>query len=115
MEKKNSYQVFMEEAPEVAAAFNGLIASIHLPNGLDEKTMQLIYIGIKASQENAQAVCAHVSMAKQAGATREEIKNTILMTLTVSGVSGVLSCLQPALEAYESGERENIKMRGMRK
>jgi alkylhydroperoxidase/carboxymuconolactone decarboxylase family protein YurZ len=73
-----------------------------LPNGLDEKTMQLIYIGIKASQENAQAVCAHVPMAKQAEATREEIKNTVLMTLTVSGVSGVLSCLEPALTAYDN-------------
>jgi hypothetical protein len=29
-------------------------------------------------------------MAKQAVATREEIKNTILLTLTVSGASGVL-------------------------
>jgi alkylhydroperoxidase/carboxymuconolactone decarboxylase family protein YurZ len=108
MEKKNSYQVFMEEAPEAAAAFNGLIVAMTMPNGLDQKTMQLIYIGIKASQGNADAIRAHVPMAKQAGATRDEIKNTILMTLTVSGVSGVLSCLQPALEAYESSERENI-------
>jgi alkylhydroperoxidase/carboxymuconolactone decarboxylase family protein YurZ len=104
MEKKNNYQTFMEEAPEAAAAFNGLIQSLALPNGLDQKTMQLIYIGIKASQENVQAVCAHVPMAKQAGATREEIKNTILLTLTVCGVSGVLSCLTPALGVYDAGE-----------
>jgi alkylhydroperoxidase/carboxymuconolactone decarboxylase family protein YurZ len=91
----------MEEAPEAAAAFNGLIQSLAMPNGLDQKTMQLVYIGIKASQGNAKAVSAHVPMAKQAGATREEIKNTILMTLTVSGVSGVLSCLEPALSVYE--------------
>ena len=102
MEKKNSYQTFMEEAPEQAAAFNGLIQSMSMKNGLDPKTMQLIYIGIKASQENTKAVCAHVPMAKQAGATREEIKNTILLTLTVCGVSGVLSCLQPALDAYDN-------------
>jgi alkylhydroperoxidase/carboxymuconolactone decarboxylase family protein YurZ len=102
MEKKNSYQVFMDEAPETAAAFNGLIQSLAMPGGLDQKTMQLIYIGIKASQGNAEAVCAHVPMAKQAGATREEIKNTLLLTLTVCGVSGVLSCLQPALEAYDA-------------
>jgi alkylhydroperoxidase/carboxymuconolactone decarboxylase family protein YurZ len=89
MEKKNSYQVFMEAAPEAAAAFNGLIQSLAMPGG------------IKASQGNADAVCAHVPMAKQAGATREEIKNTILLTLTVSGVSGVLGCLGPALSAYE--------------
>jgi alkylhydroperoxidase/carboxymuconolactone decarboxylase family protein YurZ len=101
MNTQNPYQFYMEEAPETAAAFNGLIESMSIPNGLDPKTMQLIYIGIKASQENATAVCAHVPMAKQAGATRDEIKNTILLTLTVCGVSGVLSCLQPALTAYD--------------
>jgi alkylhydroperoxidase/carboxymuconolactone decarboxylase family protein YurZ len=49
MEEKNSYQIFMEEAPEAAAAFNGLIQPLAAPNGLDGKTVQLIYIGIKAS------------------------------------------------------------------
>jgi alkylhydroperoxidase/carboxymuconolactone decarboxylase family protein YurZ len=62
----------------------------------------LFDIGIKASQGNADVVCAHVPMAKQAGATREEIKNTILLTLTVSGVSGVLGCLEPALTVYDN-------------
>jgi alkylhydroperoxidase/carboxymuconolactone decarboxylase family protein YurZ len=99
MEKKNSYQVFMEEAPEAAAAFNGLIGSLQ-NTGLDSKTMQLVYIGIKASQGGADAVAAHVPMAKQAGATWDEIKSAILLTLTVSGVSGVLACLAPAMDAY---------------
>ena len=45
-------------------------------------------------------------MAKAAGATREEIKNTILLTLTVCGVSGVLSCLEPALAAYDKEQTE---------
>jgi hypothetical protein len=35
MEKKNSYQVFMEEAPEAAAGFNGLIQSPAMPDGLE--------------------------------------------------------------------------------
>jgi alkylhydroperoxidase/carboxymuconolactone decarboxylase family protein YurZ len=108
MDKKNSYQVFMEEAPEAAAAFNGLIGAMTMPNGLDQKTIQLIYIGIKASQENASAVAAHVPMAKQAGATREEIKNTILMTLTVCGVTGVLACLEPALNAYDNANNDKV-------
>jgi alkylhydroperoxidase/carboxymuconolactone decarboxylase family protein YurZ len=49
MEKKNSYQLFMEEAPEAANAFNELIASLQ-NGGLDFKTIQLCYIAIKASQ-----------------------------------------------------------------
>jgi alkylhydroperoxidase/carboxymuconolactone decarboxylase family protein YurZ len=99
MEKKNSYQLFMEEAPDAANAFNGLIGSLQ-SCGLDSKTMQLCYIAIKASQGNTTAVAAHIPMAKQAGATWDEIKGAILLTLTVSGVSGVLACLAPAREAY---------------
>lgn len=102
MEQKNPYQVYRTEAPDVAAAFDSLIKSLAIPNGLDAKTIQLIYIGIKASQGDAGAVAAHVPMAKQSGATREEIKNTILLTLTVCGVSGVVKCLVPALDAYEA-------------
>lgn len=98
--EKNPYQFYQEEAPEIAAAFDGLIQSLAMPEGLDPKTMQLIYIGIKASQGDTGAVCAHIPMAKQFGASKEEVKNTILLTLTVCGVSGVLSCLQPALQVY---------------
>jgi alkylhydroperoxidase/carboxymuconolactone decarboxylase family protein YurZ len=101
VEKKNSYQLFMEEAPEAANAFNGLIGSLQ-NCGLDSKTMQLVYIGIKASQCSTEAVTAHVPMAKQAGAAWDEIKGAILLTLTVSGVSGVLNCLAPAKEAYDA-------------
>jgi hypothetical protein len=43
VEKKNSYQLFMEEAPEAASAFNGLIGSLQ-NSGLGSKTMQLVYI-----------------------------------------------------------------------
>jgi alkylhydroperoxidase/carboxymuconolactone decarboxylase family protein YurZ len=48
MEKKSSYQLFTEEAPEAANAFNGLIGSLQ-NSGLDSKTTQLCYIAIKAS------------------------------------------------------------------
>jgi len=100
--EKSSYQLFKEEAPEAMEAFDNLIKSLSMPDGLDQKTMQLIYIGIKASQGDIGAVIAHVPMAKQSGATRQEIKNTILLTLTVSGISGVLNCLGPALAAFDN-------------
>ncbi len=102
MQNKNPFIVFREEAPEVAAAFDRLIGSISSLDGLDAKTCQLIYIGIKASQGEAGAVAAHVPMAKNAGATRREIRDTILLTLTVAGVQGMSHCLVPALEAYET-------------
>lgn len=99
---KNAFEVFQQESPQVAEAFNGLIAAVAAGDGLDAKTRQLIYIGIKASQGDTAAVAAHVPMAKAHGAGREEIRDTVMLTLTVSGVKGVTSCLVPALEAYEN-------------
>ncbi len=36
----NPMEVFQKEAPEVAAAFNGLIQSLVATKGLDQKTKQ---------------------------------------------------------------------------
>lgn len=97
----NPLELLHHEAPEVAAAFDGLVESIKASQGLDAKTKQLVYIGIKAAAGDTTAVYYHVIMAKTLGATRDEIKDTILITLTVCGLKGVTSCLSTALEAYD--------------
>jgi alkylhydroperoxidase/carboxymuconolactone decarboxylase family protein YurZ len=102
MTEKNHGEIFKTEAPRVSAAFDGVIEAICALDGLDDKTRQLVYIGIKASQGDGQAVAAHVPMAKAAGARREEIRDTVLITLTVCGVKGVFTCLPAALETYDS-------------
>jgi len=94
-------EIFRREAPEVADAFNGLIGSLVALRGIDPKTKQLIYIAMKASMGDEAAVKAHVPMAVQAGATKEEIVDAILMTLTVSGVRGVVSCLPGAVSYFD--------------
>ena len=101
MLNQNPFELMQLEAPKTAQAFYSLIESVFSGNGLDEKMAQLIYIGIKASQGEEASVSAHVAMAKKAGATRDEIRETILLTLAVSGVNGIVHCLVPALEAYE--------------
>jgi len=99
----NPMLVFKEEAPEAAAAFDGLIKALCArEDGMDGKTRQLAYLAMKASQGDMAAVYAHVPMAKAEGATRGEVRDAVLMTLTVSGIRGVVSCLGPALEAYDA-------------
>jgi len=99
---KSTLNTFQQEAPEVAKAFDGLIDALKSTTGLDAKTKQLVYIGIKSSTGDSTAVFFHVKMAKQLGASREEIKDAILITLTVCGLKGVSTCLQTALEAYDN-------------
>jgi AhpD family alkylhydroperoxidase len=98
---ENPMELFQREAPEVAKAFNGLIMSLVASKGLDQKTKQLIYIAMKAAMGDDTAVRAHLPMAKQAGATREEIVDAILMTLTVSGIRGVVRCLPDVVKFFE--------------
>lgn len=103
MEKTtNPLDIFQKEAPEVAEAFNGLIQALVNRKGLDQKTKQLIYIGIKASQKDTLAVKFHTKMAKNSGATRDEVIEAILISLTVCGISGVANCLPIAVEEYDS-------------
>lgn len=100
----NPLDIFQKEAPEVARAFDGLIEALKDTTGLDAKTKQLVYIGIKATMGDTTAIYYHVQMAKKLGATREEIRDTILITLTVCGLKGVASCLPTAMEIYDKTE-----------
>lgn len=101
----NPMEIFFNEAPEVAEAFHNLIKTVANSPGLDGKTKQLIYIAMKAAAGDEGAVRAHIPMAKQMGATKEEVVDTILMTLTVSGIRGVITCL-PEVVRYYSDENQ---------
>jgi alkylhydroperoxidase/carboxymuconolactone decarboxylase family protein YurZ len=70
--------------------------------GIDSKTKHLIYIGTKAYQEDETAIFFHVPMAKKAGASRVEIKETILLTLNVCRFRGINTCLVKAIENYDN-------------
>lgn len=97
----NPLEVFEKEAPEVSKAFDQLIESLKQTTGLDAKTKQLIYIGIKSAMGDPKAIYYHVAAAKELGASRAEIVDTILITLTVCGLNGVASCLPVALSVYD--------------
>ena len=99
--QKSGYQLFQEESPEIAAAFNNLIEKIAKPSAIDAKTKNLMYIAMKIVTGDQGAVLAHVPMAKKLGATREELRETVLLTITVVGLKGINTTLASALETYD--------------
>jgi AhpD family alkylhydroperoxidase len=99
--EKSGYQIFQTESPEVAGAFNKLIEQLVKPSAIDQKTKQLLYIAMKAVTGDQGAVFAHVPMAKKLGATKQEIKETIILTITVVGLKGINECLAKALDLYD--------------
>jgi len=102
MEQKiNPLAIFAKEAPQVAQAFDSLVNTLRQGNGLDEKTKHLIYISMKAALGDTTAVYYHVPMAKKLGASRDEVKDAILLTLTVCGLQAVANCLPAALDIFD--------------
>lgn len=68
---------------------------------MDNKTKQLIYIGIKLIADDERAAMMHVPMAKNAGATRDEVKTTVLLGLSVIEMKAVSKCLPKVLESLD--------------
>ena len=102
MAEKNFFELFAEEAPEISKTFGELVGNIKATSGLDEKTFELVFIGIRAADCSVNSVAAHTGFAKKAGATREEVRGAILVSMLANGVDGVSACLAAALEAYDN-------------
>jgi len=98
---KNTLETFQKECPQLQQAYAGVINTLIQSDVLDAKTKQLIYIAMKVVTDDENAVKYHVPMAKASGATREEIKEVIALTITVNGLKGISSFLPQALELYD--------------
>ena len=99
---QNPYELFQKECPEVAESFNDLIEAQKALKGLDAKFKQLINIAIQTANRNPKGVNMHAMMAKNEGATREEIISAVVLNLHHSGIASVLECLPAAINGFES-------------
>lgn len=90
------------QSPETIELFSHYYQNLIKAVPLEEKTFQLIYIAIQASRFVTSSVVAHTVYAKEAGATKEEVKGAILTTLLAVGCTGVTECLEAALDAYDN-------------
>lgn len=100
--KENPLQVFQKECPEIQQAYAGFINSLIAFEGMDARTKQLIYIGMKMVADDKRAVLMHVAMAKKAGASRDEVKGTIALGLSVMGLKAVSKYLPEVLDIYDN-------------
>jgi len=95
-------EVFQKEYPELQQAYAIVINTLMKSEVLDSKTKQLIYIAIKVVTDDENAIKYHIPMAKTAGATRDEIKEVIALSITVNGLKGISKFLPEALEIYDN-------------
>jgi alkylhydroperoxidase/carboxymuconolactone decarboxylase family protein YurZ len=102
MAEVNFFELWGKESPETLQAFMDFAGTIQGKGGLDEKTFQLVYIGIQAHRGGIGSVTAHAGFAKKAGATKQEVLGAVLVSLMTAGINGVSDCLAAAAQGYDN-------------
>ncbi len=93
------FQDFVRKYPEVWEAHQKLSEACAQAGPLDRKTRELIKVGISGAANQITALQRHAVMAAQAGATEEEVYQTILLLITTVGFPRASAALQWARNA----------------
>jgi len=96
-----AFEAFLSAAPAHAKAWMEAVQGLDAASALDKKTEHLSYVAVLAALRLDSGVPFHVRLAKQAGASREEVVSAILVGLPAAG-NGVTQSLPAALAAYEA-------------
>ena len=87
------YEKFRGQFPEVFDDYKKLGVSTRNAGPLDEKTQNLIKLGIAVGANSRGAVMSHTRKALKAGATAEEIYHAVLLALTTTGFPNMIASL----------------------
>ncbi len=102
-------QNVIKEAPAVAQSFFDLAKSVKQYSPLDEKTNELILIGIFATHRALRGLATHVERAMEEGATKEEMIAAILLALPIIGISDVTLAIDKTMEVIEEQNKKGVK------
>lgn len=96
-----AFQMFQEHAPKHANAWMDAVRDLGDATALDPKTASLAYLAVLAAVRLESGVPFHVKLAKQAGASREEVISAVLVGLPAVG-NAATQALPAAIEAYDA-------------
>lgn len=96
-----AFAAFLQEAPGHSAAWMQAAQGLEEACALEPKTRHLAYLAVLAALRLESGVPFHVKLAKQAGASREEVISALLVGLPAAG-NGVTAVLPAALDAYDA-------------
>ncbi|SMO32491.1 carboxymuconolactone decarboxylase family protein [Melghirimyces algeriensis] len=105
MTKNPAFEEFKQAFPETSTIFAQLYQSVS-SKALDEKTKQLVYLAVLTANRYTPAVRVHIREALEAGATPEEIKESIMLTIPAGGLCPFLSVLPDMLEELDTTEKK---------
>lgn len=80
------FTTFKKDFPDICKKHEALGKDIHEKSGpLPEKTRWLIKVAISGASGHALALETHIVRAREAGATEDEIKHTLLLLIQTTG------------------------------
>ena len=100
---KSVWEIFNEECPEAADAYIKLSSAINRDNVLDEKTRNLILIGIYSTTRDPVALRHFTRLAFDSGASKKEIQAAALMAFNTGVSSAEMSI--PLIKEVEKALR----------
>ena len=95
------YENFSGKFPEVFKDFKKLGQTCREAGPLDQKSQDLIKLGIAIGANSRGAVMSNTRKALEAGATAEEIAHAVLLSLTTTGFPNMIAALQWVNEVLE--------------
>ena len=87
-------------APETMAAFSDMAKAALATKALDTKTKELMAIAIAVATRCDACITYHAEAARKAGATREEVSETIALAIYMGAGPSVMYAAQ-GLEAFD--------------
>lgn len=103
-ELPSPYQDFTQEHPDVLRAYEALGKAAAREGPLDEKTRELVKLGMAAGCGSVSAVQSHTYRALEGGARPEEIEHAIILGVTTLGFPTMMAALSWAKAAMASGQ-----------
>jgi alkylhydroperoxidase/carboxymuconolactone decarboxylase family protein YurZ len=97
----SAFQIFLESAPKHAGVWMTAVQALGEASALDKKTSALAYLAVLAALRLDGGVPFHVKLAKDAGASRDEVISALLVGLPAAG-NGITQSLPGAIEAYDA-------------
>jgi 4-carboxymuconolactone decarboxylase len=96
------YRRLQKRFPEVLAAVQNLGSTIRVAGPIDNKTAELIQLGVAAAAGSIGSVQSHARRALKAGATVEELEHTLVLLISTVGFPKVAAALAWIQETLDS-------------
>jgi alkylhydroperoxidase/carboxymuconolactone decarboxylase family protein YurZ len=96
----DDFQKFMEESNGAGPAFMEFVMKLSNASALDAKTHELAYLAVLSALQMTGGIPYHAKQAKETGASLEEVKSAVLVSMPLVGLR-VSESLAAAIESYE--------------